>query len=436
MDVLTERLKELAKDFSLPGETVWEIAKNFAGEMLAGPGHLGQGSLKMLPTFITTPTGKESGDFLTIDFGGTNVRIGLIGLGGDGRYKIKKTCSVALRDAVGKYDYTSEKATAAELFDFIVQQIVNLTKNLSTATSLLGHTFSFPTQQINCARAILLNWTKEFKTRGLEGQEVTSLLEAALDKVSLQHIKPVAILNDTTATLLTAAYADSDAHIGSICGTGHNTCYLEGSLLINIESGNFNKFPRTIFDRLLDEASEKPNQQLLEKAVSGKYLGELIRLIIAELVEEKLLFEGQAATIKLANSITAPEVAFIIKDNSTGLSSVANWVKTKGIVQEPSLAELNSLRQISLILMQRAARLIAATFIGILLHLDPELKSRHVIGIDGSMFAKMPFFVANILQAFNEVYPGKSENIVLKHISDGSSIGAAIAAAVVSQRSQ
>lgn len=432
MSVLRERLEELAKAFALPGQAVCEIAKTFSEEMLAGRG--GQGSLKMLPTFVTPPTGKELGDFLTIDFGGTNVRIALIGLEGDGCYKIKKTCAVTLRDPAGKYDYTSEKTTAAELFNFIVLQLVHLTKGFRAGTCLLGHTFSFPTQQINFARAILLNWTKEFKTRGVEGKEVTALLEAALGRVSLQHIKPVVILNDTTATLLTAAYLDAAAHIGSICGTGHNTCYLKGSMLINIESGNFNKFPMTVFDRLLDAASEKPNQQLLEKAVSGRYVGELIRLIIGELVKEKLLFGGRTAASGVANSISAPEVALIIKDESTDLSFVANWVKTKWAVQEPSFEELNSLRQISLMVVQRAARLIAATFIGILLQIDPELKSRHVIGIDGSMFEKMPDFVATIVKTFNEVYQEKGEGIVLKHISDGSSVGAAIAAAVVAQR--
>ncbi|MEG6522043.1 hexokinase [Desulfotomaculum sp. 1211_IL3151] len=432
MRVLRERLEELERAFDVPGETVCEIAKTFSEEMLAG--RWGQGSLKMLPTFITPPTGKELGDFLTIDFGGTNVRIGLIGLGGDGCYKIKRTCSVTLRDSAGNYDYTSENTTAEELFDFIVLQIGHLTKDCRTGTNLLGHTFSFPTQQINSARAILLNWTKEFKTGGVEGKEVTALLEAALDRISLQHIKPVVILNDTTATLLTAAYLDSDAHIGSICGTGHNTCYLEGPMLINIESGNFNKFPITVFDRLLNEASEKPDHQLLEKAVSGRYVGELIRLIIGSLVEEKLLFRGRAAAIEVAHSISAPEVALIIKDESTDLSSVANWVKTKWAVQELSFKELNSLRQISLMVVRRAARLIAATFIGILLRIDPGLKSRHVIGIDGSMFEKMPFFLATILQAFHEVYPEKSDAIVVKHINDGSSVGAAVAAAVVSQR--
>ncbi|GAB6180955.1 hexokinase [Desulfotomaculum defluvii] len=431
MTVLKDRMRELEQAFNLTTHTVCEIARDFKMEMLAG--RSGQGSLKMLHTYIAPPTGKERGDYVAIDFGGTNIRIQLISLMGAGHYKVKKTSSFALQDPAGTYDYTSEKTSAEELFDFIAQQIADLTKDCSA--NLLGHTFSFPTQQINMSKAILLNWTKEIKTGGIEGMEVTSFLEAALARVPLKHLKPVAILNDTTATLLTAAYMNPYAHIGSICGTGHNTCYLEfvnplgkAPMIINLESGNFNKFPLTVFDKKLDEASEKPNQQLLEKAVSGRYIGEITHLIIKDLLEEKLLFIGNDRAIDTVKSISAPEIALIIEDQTLDLSNVANWVKERWDIQA-SRKDLIALKQIASMVTLRAARLIAATFIGILLHLDPELKSRHVIGIDGSMFQKMPYFVDRILKTINEAFQDKNIHIKMVHIYEGSSIGAALAAA-------
>ncbi|ABO50335.1 hexokinase [Desulforamulus reducens MI-1] len=430
MGRLARKLNQIEKDFYLSLGMVNDIARNFRAEMVAGQS--GDSSLKMLHTFITPPTGQETGEFLAVDFGGTNVRIQLVELLGKGRYRIRKNHSVMLCDPAGSYDYTLECTSGEELFDFIVEQIVKLIDNKTHY--FLGHTFSFPTKQIDPARAILINWTKEFKTAGTEGKEVTSLLENALKRKSIRNVQPLSIINDTTATLLTAAYGNDCANIGSICGTGHNTCYLEaaaGPVIINMESGNFNKFPLTTFDLVLNEASEQPNLQQLEKAVSGRYVGEIVRLIILDFVAEKMLFSRGINGIDEPFSIQAPEVSLMIRGNHKpdDLLDLAHWVGVKWCVKSPSADELIALRCIAQTVICRASRLIAATFLGVLQHIDPELKSRQVIGIDGSMFQNMPFFLQGILEIFSNIYEDKAANIVLKYIRDASGVGAAIAAA-------
>ena len=72
----------------------------------------------------------------------------------------------------------------------------------------------------------------------------------------------VALLNDTTATLLAVACEDPDCHVGLILGTGSNACYLEKTeaipkfegdrkkdteVIINCEYGAFGE------DEVLDE---------------------------------------------------------------------------------------------------------------------------------------------------------------------------------------
>ncbi|MCL4440509.1 MAG: hexokinase [Firmicutes bacterium] len=431
--VLAEKLSCIEKKFWLPASEILEIAMKFKKEMAEGLS--GKSSLKMLRTFLQTTDGRETGTFLAIDFGGTNIRLQLVDLFGGGRFEIRKQQSFLLKDPCGAYDYTSQDANAGDLFDFIAIQIANLLEHDSTYP--LGHTFSFPCRQIGANRAVLLNWTKEFKTSGVEGQEITGLLERSLAKKSLFNVKPVAIINDTTGTLLTAAYCDPCADIGSISGTGHNSCYIEpkepssqGPMIINMESGNFNKLSLTYYDKILDQASEKPGEQLLEKAASGRYIGEIFRLILTDLIQQRLLFKEKIPDfVAAADSIAAGDLAFMLADETPDLAHISGWLKTNWGVKGSTPEERQALQRIASLVTTRSARLIAATYVGIVRHVDPELNRNHVIGADGSLFEKMPGYVANIDNVFKEIYRDNSNRVSLVLTKNGSGIGAAIAAA-------
>ena len=138
---------------------------------------------------------------------------------------------------------------------------------------LLGHTFSFPSSQTNIYNARLIIWTKEFATKGVEGEVVNDLLKSSFQLVkNLTNVEPTAVINDTVAVLLAAAYKLGNVNIGSIYATGHNTCYYETftgmgklAMVINMESGGFNKLAINKYDYKLDMESEKPYEQRLEK---------------------------------------------------------------------------------------------------------------------------------------------------------------------------
>lgn len=55
------------------------------------------------------------------------------------------------------------------------------------------------------------------------------LLREALDRRGDTKVKVMAILNDTTGTLVQGSTLDSDTAIGLILGTGSNACYLENA---------------------------------------------------------------------------------------------------------------------------------------------------------------------------------------------------------------
>jgi hexokinase len=377
--------------------------------------------------------------FLSVDFGGTNVRISLISLQGNGRITIIRKKAAPLRDPGGRYDYTSDVATGRELFYFLAEQIADFVK--PGETFYLGHTFSFPTEMHSLNKAVLIGWTKEFKTRMAEGRDVNLLMKEALIEHGLDSVKPVAVTNDTVATLLAAAYSDSHADIGSICGTGHNTCYLEqqparlpGPMIINIESGNFDGLPVNVYDQRLDLHSEKTGEQVLEKMVSGRYLGELMRLVILDLVQEGHLFEGKINRISgfpfNANSLSTEHISLILGDESTDLTGTAEWLKGSKGISDPSLKETSVLKNIASLLLIRSARLAAATYIGILQHLDPLLETPHTIAVDGSLYDKMPGFASSLRAALDEVLKDRAGQVTIKFIKDGSGMGAAVAAAM------
>ncbi len=438
---LSAALRKLDQWFSVTDQDLREIAGRFHQAMLDGLAGA-KGPLKMLPSFLNTPSGLEKGRFVAVDFGGTNVRVLLVELRGSGQSEILKRESLPLKDPDAGYDFTLETATGGELFDFLAGQIKEIA--VSGEVCALGHTFSFPTRSYDINKAVLINWTKEIKTGQVEGRDINQLLAEALKRQGLTEVIPAAVINDTVGTLLAAAYNDPGADIGSICGTGHNTCYLEprpplrrGPMIINLESGNFDRLSFNIFDQQLDRASEKPGEQRLEKMVSGRYLGELTRLVISDLVREGLLLGDKTpdldGPLHKPYSIGTEQVALALSDDTPGLAHLAAWLEESLDVKDPLPRDLAALRHIASLVATRSARLIAATYLGVLKRLDPYLKDTHIIAIDGSLYEKMPGFERGIRSALDGVLVEGGSRVTLKLTKEGSGIGAAIAAAIASQ---
>ena len=132
------------------------------------------------------------------------------------------------------------------------------------------------------------------------------------------------VLNDTPAVLLSgSAYAaekSCDGLVGLISGTGTNTCCVlpdeaikkphgafSGSMLVNLESGNFNGLPRGDFDAELDAGTCDPGVYRHEKMTSGAYLGELCRLTLRCAAREGLFSEAAAEKLLSLDALSAPE---------------------------------------------------------------------------------------------------------------------------------
>lgn len=259
-----------------------------------------------LPVYLrSVPTGTEKGQFLAVDLGGTNCRICLVELHGDSTFAVAQTKSIVPPAVMVNRSYLP-------LFDFIAQRTADfLHAHLDPSHQLpyrLGFTFSFACEQTSLTTGRVLRWDKGWDIPDAVGRDPCVMLQEAIDRVGLP-VQVTVLANDSVGTLLTRSYISGPkiSTLGAVIfGTGTNAAYVEklsnvrrlgfkteadadGIMVINSEWGGLDDkmevLPRTALDDELDAASGDPGSQMLEKRVSGRYLGELLRLAVVGLLQ-------------------------------------------------------------------------------------------------------------------------------------------------------
>ena len=304
--------EKMRQALQLSGAELRELAQHFrksAEDALEGK----ESSLSALRTYLGLPTGRETGTFLALDFGGTNVRASRIRLMGEQGFAVESKVAKPLKCA--DYDYTASSKTADELFDFIaaiVKEAADCNHDYK-----LGFTFSFAVDQTSAKDASLIAWSKVIAVPGVAGQSINGLLKEALVRAGLDRIEPVALLNDTTATLLSSVYQHNPSRIGIVCGTGFNMCYYEPAL----------------------------------KMIGGRYLSEVCRVVFGEYLKRDIpYFTTRDMNELISGQQTAEELLgfAVSEDEQEGLCALVRAV------------------------FARAAQLIGAASFGLLSHLAED----------------------------------------------------------------
>ncbi|KAF8592467.1 hexokinase [Ramaria rubella] len=305
-------LNSIEEQFCLSDETLCAITQQFVDDFNLGLSRYNE-AMAMIPTFVTgpPPDGSETGTFLALDLGGTNLRVCEVHLNGDKtfnlrQHKYKVSDALKTGEATALFDYLADCVDA-----FLVEYSE---ESLDEEDIKLGLTFSFPVEQTALDKGVILTWTKGFSARNAIGHDVVELLQDAFDRKHL-HVKCVALVNDTVGTLLSRAYTSGGCLLGAIFGTGTNGAYVEdvakitklgnsdvavpgGKMVVNTEWGGFDNqrrvLPITPFDNKLDRKSINPRFQSFEKFISGMYLGEITRNILLHLIDASppILFQG------------------------------------------------------------------------------------------------------------------------------------------------
>nr|XP_018264311.1 hexokinase [Kwoniella dejecticola CBS 10117]OBR86469.1 hexokinase [Kwoniella dejecticola CBS 10117] len=409
------------------------------------------GQIVVIPTFVFGwPSGTEVGEYLALDLGGTNLRVCLVTLQGQGKFQVTQT----------KYRLTEEQKQdeGQKLLDFCAECLDSFIRDTLGRTEEdgllpLGFTFSYPCSQDKIDHGVLIRWTKGFGAPNIEGRDVAAMFMDSLKRFNVPA-ELTALINDTTGTLIASNYVDPHTKIAVIFGTGCNAAYMENAgsipkidniglpkeqgMAINCEWGAFDSFdhqhlPRTKYDIIIDESSNKPGEQSFEKMIAGLYLGEIFRLIICELIDAGDLFLGQN-TYKLEKAY-AFDTAFLslMESDVTDELLTVIGVFTHFFGVETTLEERQFFKKLAVLIGTRSARL-SACGIAAIVSKKGYLDEGCAVGADGSLYNKYPNFANRVHAALVDIFGEKGKNIVTHHAEDGSGVGSAIIAAMTKAR--
>ncbi|KAL2821045.1 hypothetical protein BJX63DRAFT_253012 [Aspergillus granulosus] len=338
----------------------------------------------MLPSYNhALPSGNEEGTFLALDVGGSTMRVALIELRGQGQMEILRVSSSPIDNEVKLLEGTS-------FFDWMAERIESMLREVGTNYGReeiplsMGLSWSFPIEQTSASSGLLIHMGKGFLcSMGTVGQELGALIVQSCKKRSL-NVRMDAIVNDSSAALLSRAYVDPATRMSLILGTGTNVAIhfpvhaiglnkfgtrpagwfdYAKHVIINSEMSMFGGevLPMTRWDDTLNRTHLRPNYQPLEYMATGRYLGEIIRLIIVEAVETAHLFGGELPhSMRDAYSFDTSIVAFIEADASPFLSaSAALLQKEHTFCSAPSQEDLQFLLRVCQTVSKRAAGYLA-----------------------------------------------------------------------------
>lgn len=411
----------------------------------------------MLPSYThALPAGTEQGTFLAVDVGGSTFRVALIQLHGRGQVSVVRETAAVIDNPVKALEGTHFFDWMAARIDAMLRQ-VDLSYGRDPSQPLsMGLSWSFPVEQTAVNTGLVIHMGKGFRcSNGTVGQEVGGLIVDACSRRRL-HVHMDAIVNDGASTLLSRAYVNPNTRMSLILGTGTNVAVhfpvqaigrakfgarppawfdIAQNVVVNSEMSMFGGagvLPRSRWDDYLNRAHLRPDYQPLEYMITGRYLGEIVRLILVEAVETANLFGGELPrSLWEPYSLDTSIVAFLEADTSPSLASAAALLqKQHTFAQSPAPEDLIFLRSVCQAVSRRAAG-----YLAIAIHsmwclrneVDPQSQRNLAIACDGSVINKYLGFRQRCQDYLDEL---TDHAVTLEPAPDSAIIGAAVAVAV------
>ena len=346
--------------FKLDNEQLKGIAHAFREKVEEGL-NKNNAEIQCIPTFILPKATDVKGKALVLDLGGTNYRVAIVD------FSTEKP--IIYPNNGWKKDMSIMKSpgyTREELFKELADLIVEIKREEEMP---IGYCFSYPAESVPGGDAKLLRWTKGVDIKEMVGEFIGKPLLDYLNERNKIKFTGIKVVNDTIASLFAGLTDNSyDAYIGLIVGTGTNmatfipadkiekldqSCNAHGLIPVNLESGNFHPPFLTAVDDTVDAISGNPGKQRFEKAVSGMYLGDILKAAFP--LEE---FEEKFDARKLTAIMNYPDIH---KDIYV---QVAHWI------------------------YNRSAQLVAASLAGLIALLKSYNRDIHRVCLiaEGSLF--------------------------------------------------
>jgi hexokinase len=349
---------------------------------------------------------------LVVEFGGTNIRGSLVCTDSEGKVEIVK-------DYQNQPVY-AQKEWSTRCFEnrekFYDEAVVALKDLIATyKPDAISVIFSFPGSAAETENGSVDvspdPLTKNFTVGGIETETVwNSFIQACQrNKIEIGDI-PYAVLNDTPAVLLSGS-----AKIGGVVGTGFNLAVLiDDEQIFNTESGSFSGVPVTLLSEYIDRKSDKPGKGLAEKQISGMYLKESMKQIIAFLKSKYLLDDSISENIGdafITDELTVNKTKEFMQ---SGIDSVSK------AILETAAARLR----------YRSAQIVGA-MIGTLADTFISGNGPIYVPIEGSVFKYIPGYkeiveeTASIYAGIDSEQQGQTRKVICEHIDHAGILGAA-----------
>ncbi len=396
-----------------------------------------ESSLMMVPTHVGVGGRIPSGATVAVlDAGGTNFRGGVVSF----PPAVSERRNQPMPGTRGEVDSEAFYGAFAEE----ARRILPL-----ASSKRLGWCFSYPAEATPSLDARLVRWTKNIQAPSIVGDYVGREL---LVRLGANGAGGVAVVNDTVATLLAAKATEGSraysSYVGFILGTGTNSAYVErtanikklpcadpdGRMIVNAESGGFDKIATSAFDAAADAKTADPGRNRFEKLISGAYLGGIGLEIYKGAAKAGLLpKEILSRIVGLGSLSTADFSGFCAMDGDSDGSN-----PLFSIFSDPVNARMA--RRLGLPVFERAAVLSAVHLAAFAIKTgegnDPSAPV--AISIDGSTYYKTKAIsFAEIVSAELDDLLVRRRNInyeIVPPVDDAPMVGAAVAALTAGSR--
>ena len=390
-------------------------------------------SLPMIPTYIETARAVPFGErVIALDAGGTYMRVAVVSFDPFGKPVIEDLT----RHLMPGSDAVMNKA---EFFRAMADVVLPVARKAGS----IGFCFSYPAHITPEKDGKLVEFTKEIKATGIEGELVGKNLADALAAAGAPRPSRIVLLNDTVATLLAGRNAlpgrRFDDFMGLVCGTGFNAAYVErneritkasglaatASQIVNTESGSFGRGVRGEIDDLFDAAMINPGKYRHEKTISGAYLGPLC-LFTAQFAAREGCFSPEAAhAIAGLHALNTREMnEFLLSPDSPDnpLGALSGRIPA---------ADARTLYSVCEAVVERAAAMVAVNLSAVLLQTGKGADPRYpvCIAVDGTTFWQLRGFRIRVESHMRSLLTGRRARAwEITSVEDAPLLGAAIAA--------
>lgn len=370
--------------------------------------------LPMVPTYVSGNLHpRQGGKTIAVDVGGTNLSVALLEMD----HLTTRIIDIVKEPTMGKAIPVTFDVFINDLADKVVPFLVH--------SKTISFSFSHEVTHTNAMDGQVRFISKEILMTDYKDRLLADSLKQVIKKRTDIDVN-VVLINDTVGVAASMLqYEDKfQNYIGVVLGTGANACYVEQcvnikkikdakteSMFINIESGSYVPLMLSDIDRAFDSTTLLPGTAILEKMVSGEYLGKLYYFLIKRACKEGLFSNEFEQNLKENAPLETKDLSEFYQNQSSGVYAEICVGKN----------DAQLLYFLAACLIKRAAALISIKIIAIARKIYEPSKAPVCVIVEGSTFYGFKGFQA-MVQKYVETNK-QGMDVQLFHVDHAALVG-------------